>query len=156
MPRAHLVQPVFQRLACWSSASRSWCSWHLCRPVVQVMRTTSRNVSLVIHKACARDGSLRPVSCNKTSLKQVFVLGALVPAMLLATVVVGSASIDDGWGGQSDHSGKIAPQTHSLSNFKHVVGFQCHDISFECCLQLCWFQTHLTKRTFDKFECGAR
>ena len=81
---------------------------------------------------------------------------------------MGSASIDDGWGGQSDHSGKIALaaitfsdalmlRTHSLSNFKQVVGFECHDISFECCLQLCLFQLHFMVRNFiDFFECGAR
>ena len=41
----------------------------VCRALMQVMRTTSsRSVSLVVGKACARDGSLRPVSCNITRL----------------------------------------------------------------------------------------
>ena len=82
--------------------------------------------------------------------------------------MVGSATIDDGWGGQSGHSGKIALapitfsdalmlRTHLLSNFKHVVGFECHDISFECCLSsVVPVQTHLMIRNFiDLFECGA-
>ena len=79
----------------------------------------------------------------------------------------GFGPIDDGWGGQSDHSGKIALaqitfsdalmlRTHLLSSFKHVVGFECHDISQECCLQLCLFQQQLMMRNFiELFECGA-
>ena len=67
---------------------------------MQVMRTTSsRSVSLVVSKACARDGSLRPVSCNiTTSLRKFFVLGAIVPAMLLATRWVRPPSMTGGVG----------------------------------------------------------
>ena len=52
--------------------------------------------------------------------------------------MVGSAPIDDGWCGHSDHSGQIALAlitlsealmlpVHLSSNFKHVAGFECHD-----------------------------
>ena len=43
---------------------------------------------------------------RNTSLKQFFVLGALVPAMLVAPWWV-RPPIDDGWCGQSDHNGKM-------------------------------------------------
>ena len=82
--------------------------------------------------------------------------------------MVGSAPVDDGWGGQSDYSGKTALalvtfsdalmlRTHLLSSFNHVAGFECHDMSFECCLQLLLlFQQHLVMRNFiELFECGA-
>ena len=103
---------------------------------------------------------------HNTSLRKFFVLGALVPAMLLATRWV-RHPIDDGWGGQSDHSGKTAfalvtfsdvliLSTHLLSSFQHIVVFECHAISFQCCLQLCLFQQHLIMRYFTElFECGA-
>ena len=42
-------------------------------------------------------------------------------------------------------------RTHSLSSIRHVVGFECHDVSFECCLQLCLFQLHLMIRNFFAF-----
>ena len=105
-------------------------------------------------------------SRNITSLKQFFVLGALVAAMLLATWWV-RPTIEDGWGGQSDNSGEIALElvafsgalvlgARLLSSLKHVVGFECHDISFECCLQLCLLQPHLMMCNFiNLFECGA-
>ena len=81
--------------------------------------------------------------------------------------MVGSAPIDEGWGGQSDHSGKTALalvtftdvlmlSTHLLSSFQHIVVFECHAISFQCCLQLCLFQQHLIMRYFTElYECGA-
>ena len=79
----------------------------------------------------------RQLQHDDTSLRVFFVLGALVPAMLLATWWV-RPCIDDGWSGQSDHSGKIALalitisnalmlKTHLSSSFKHIVGFECHD-----------------------------
>ena len=75
------------------------------RVCVQVMRTiSSRSVSSVV--GGARATATRELQ-HDTPLRKFFVLGALVPAMLLATWWV-RPPIDDGWGGQSDHSGKTA------------------------------------------------
>ena len=118
---------------------------------------------------CRRSMRRRQVTATRelqhdTSLTKFFVLGALVLALLLATWWVRSP-IDDVPGGQSDHRGQIALapirfkdalmlRTHLLSIFKHVVGFECHDISFECCLQLCLFQQRVSMRNFiECFEC---
>ena len=51
------------------------------------------------------------------SFSRLFVLGALVPAMLLATWL-GSVSVDDGRSGQPDHSGK---KTLALVTFTSAV-----------------------------------
>ena len=65
--------------------------------------------------------------------------------------MVGSAPIDDGWCGQSDHSGKIALalitfsdaltlRTHLKTSFKHVVGFESDGRATSCAAsfeQLC-------------------
>ena len=103
-----------------------------CRQIMRRRRVTATHE--LQHDVCkevlrARCACARHVACN----------------------MVGSVPVDDGWCGQSDHSGKIAQapitfsdtpmlRTHSLSNFKHVVRFECHDFSFEGCLQLCWVQ----------------
>ena len=59
---------------------------------------------------------------HDTSLRKFFVLGALVPAMLLATWWV-RPPIDDGWCGQSDHSGKIAL---ALITVDHALMLRTH------------------------------
>ena len=55
---------------------------------------------------------------HDTSLRQFFVLGALVPATLLATLWV-RHPIDDGWRGQSDHT-----RTNHMP-FLFIVVFSC-------------------------------
>ena len=117
------------------------------RVCVQVMRTiSSRSVSSVV--GGARATATRELQ-HDTSLRKFFARCAC--SRHVACNMVGSAPIDDGWGGQSDHSSKTALalgtfsdvfmlRTHLLSSFQHIVGFECHDRSFECCLQLCLFQ----------------
>ena len=118
------------------------------RDFVQVMRTiSSRSVSSIVGGACAGDGSLRPVSCNMTRFEEVLCARCACSCHVSCSMV-GSAQIT--------FSGALMLRTHLLLNFKHVVGFECHDFPFECCLQLLWFQTHLMIRNvIDLFECGA-
>ena len=67
---------------------------------LQVMRPIlSRSVSLVVSKGCAGDGSAATRELqHDASLRKFFVLGSLVPAMLLATWWVRPPSMTGGVG----------------------------------------------------------
>ena len=101
------------------------------RALVHVMRTiSSRSVSLVVGGACAgrRVTATRELQ-HYTSLKQFFGLGCAC-SRHVASNMVGSASIDDGWSGQSDQSGKKnirSSRVHICSH--HLDTFSLHSCS---------------------------
>ena len=86
---------------------------------------------------------------HNTFLRKFFALGALVPAVLLATWWVRPPSMTSGVDNPTTvvkwHSHQSRSVTHSCSGLTRYR------------TQLCWFQTHLMMCDFiDLFECGAR
>ena len=121
---------------------------------------------------CRRSMRRRRVTATREwqhdmSRRKFFVLDGLVPAMLIATWWVRPSSMTGGEGNLTTvvkkkalalvtFSDALILRAYFLSIIKHVSGYEWHDISFECCLQLCSFQQHLMMRNFiECFECGA-